>query len=113
MNTQQFQTAQDERVILGSIIIDNDALLDVASVLTPADFSKPAHQLLFGAMLELYLGGHPIDLVTAVESLQAHGQLNDAGGIPYIASLPDAVDVVLHGNLVALAEKVMAAKRAE
>ncbi len=56
-----------------------------------AAFYDLRHQVIFGAMLELVETGDPIDLVTLTTRLKESGKLDDGGGLPYIAALPDAV----------------------
>jgi DnaB-like helicase N terminal domain/AAA domain len=87
-----------ERSILGAILLDNGAIKD-ADDLRVDDLFLGQHQVIFKTMLALALAqvsaghqlDHCIDLVTLTEALHAAGQLEPAGGAPYLAALPDGM----------------------
>jgi replicative DNA helicase len=62
-------SVEAERGILGSILLDKDAIIQIASLLVPADFYDPANGIVFEAMLELYSRNRPIDILTVRENL--------------------------------------------
>ncbi|MFZ0450284.1 MAG: replicative DNA helicase [Desulfatiglandaceae bacterium] len=80
-----------EQAILGGILINNDALNQVADLLRPDDFYREAHTALFEGMLELYNSSEPIDIITLSEVLRKRDLLETAGGTDYLASLVEAV----------------------
>lgn len=75
-----------ERAVLCAIVRDRNSIESVASIISPADFSR-AHELFFGRALELFQHGDAIDLFTVIQSLRAHGEIEDAGGEAYLATL--------------------------
>lgn len=94
-----------ERAVLGSILIDPDAITEVADLLRPYDFYRQAHGLIFGAICALHGAGGPPDIVTVAAELEQAGNLEAAGGASYLALLgndtPTAVHVVQYARIVA------------
>ncbi len=80
-----------ERSLLGSILIDPEAIIKVADKLTADSFYVPANQALFAAMETLYELRQPIDAVTLTSQLKKQKQLTQAGGSAAIAELSNAV----------------------
>ena len=80
-----------ERSILGAILLDNAYIVAAAKIVKYSDFFNPAHQLIFGAMVALDVDEKPIDTVSLMEQLSATEKLESAGGIAYIAQLPDGL----------------------
>jgi replicative DNA helicase len=78
------QSAEAEQSILGSILIDRDAIIEVADFLKPEDFYRQAHGRIFAAMLDLSERREPIDVVTVAESLDRSGDLEQIGGRAYL-----------------------------
>ena len=95
---------QLETSILGGILIDRDAIVDVAEFLRPDHFYKPSHLQIFQAMLNLYERRDPIDLVTLTAELKKQKQLSKIGGSTYITSLtesvPTAANIERYGQMV-------------
>lgn len=85
-----------EQSLLGSILLDKDAMLKIADAIDPADFYKIGHALIFEAMLELYGKGEPVDLLTLSNRLEEKGQLERAGGRAFLASLSNSVPTTAH-----------------
>ena len=80
-----------EQSILGSILLDKDAIITVTETIKPDDFYKEAHKIIYECMITLSNKGEPIDLITLTEELRKQGHLNDIGGISYITSLSTIV----------------------
>ena len=80
-----------ERTVLGAILIENEAYHHAAEILTERDFYRRAHQQIFVRMGGLSDRGQAIDLVTLKEELSRSGELELAGGVPYLTSLMDGV----------------------
>jgi replicative DNA helicase len=80
-----------ERSILGAIILDNNALNTAIEALKSEDFFLLQHRHVFQQMVALGEAQHAIDLVTLTEELHRRGELEAAGGAPYLASLVDGV----------------------
>ncbi|OGJ21367.1 MAG: replicative DNA helicase [Candidatus Pacebacteria bacterium RIFCSPLOWO2_01_FULL_47_12] len=80
-----------ERSLLGSILIDPEAIIKVADRLVPENFYSPAHQALFSAMQTLYELRQPIDAVTLTSQLKKMKQLTEVGGTAAVAELSTTV----------------------
>lgn len=80
-----------ERSVLGAVLLDNASLVTARALLQPEDFQLRQHTLTFFQMLELHDRNEPIDLVTLTESLHGSGELEAAGGAPYLAALADGM----------------------
>ena len=84
-------SVESEQSILGSIILDKDAIITVAETIVPTDFYKEAHKIIYESMLKLNSDNEPIDLITLVEELRNEGHLDSVGGISYLTSLSTIV----------------------
>jgi len=84
------QAAYNEIVLLANVLL-NDSLLSQAATLRPDDFTLNAHRLIFRRMRELHDSGKPIDMLTVTERLNAHNELEQAGGCAYLSQLLDGV----------------------
>jgi hypothetical protein len=84
-------SADAERSVLGAILLDNGALEIAAKILKPDDFYIREHRLTFQSMLAINEQRQPIDLVTIMENLTGRGDLENAGGIPFLSTLPDGL----------------------
>jgi replicative DNA helicase len=93
-----------EANVLGSILIDDEAINKIADILNPEDFYKNAHKVIFESCLELYEKREPIDLLSVANSLEDRKELERIGGKSYLASLTNAV--VTAGNVKYYAEIV-------
>jgi replicative DNA helicase len=93
-----------ERAVLGSLLIDQDAIIKVASFLRPQDFFRERHAWLYDAMLSLNERHEPLDYVTLVDELERREQLDDVGGPAYITDLvnstPSAMSVDHYASIV-------------
>lgn len=79
-----------EQAVLGSILIDEDALYEVAEVLVPESFYRPAHGWLFEAMQRLHGRQEPLDIVALEAELRRMGRLDAFGGMAYLFDLANA-----------------------
>ena len=80
-----------ERSVLGAILVHNDAFNLAAQIVSPADFYRDAHRRIFDKMIALSERRQAIDFVTVKEELARAGEVDEAGGPAYIASLADGV----------------------
>ncbi len=98
------QNIDAECAVLGSILIDEEALLAVADFLRPDDFYRDAHQQLYEAMIDLYSEQTSVDFVTLCDALQRLELLALVGGEAYISSLinqvPTSANAVYYGRIV-------------
>ncbi|MDL2224815.1 replicative DNA helicase [Eubacteriales bacterium OttesenSCG-928-M02] len=94
-----------EQSVLGSMLLDQNAVIAAMETLVPEDFYVPGHQVIFDAMGELYRNARPIDLVTLVDVLETHNNLERAGGMEYVTGLSGTVPTTTNiGNYVAIVE---------
>lgn len=85
------QNIEAEQVLLGTIMIQEQALLKVAELLVPEDFYRESHRILFEAMLTLFEQGQSHDLITVSSFLSDHNRLEKAGGSAYITQLTQVI----------------------
>jgi hypothetical protein len=85
------QNLEAERSVLGSILIDNSKLALAVKHVSSGDFFLAQNQKIFRRMLAMAESGSAVDLVTLCEALQTAGDLEAAGGAPYVASLADGI----------------------
>ena len=80
-----------ERSVLGAIILDNESIYQVLDMLTAEHFYAENHRILFERIAEALSTQHAVDLVLLKDLLSRTGELDQVGGISYIASLIDIV----------------------
>ncbi|MFA5035220.1 MAG: replicative DNA helicase [Candidatus Margulisiibacteriota bacterium] len=85
------QNLTAEQSVLGSMLLDKNAVFRAAESLTPDSFYRDAHRYIFEAILVLFDKGEPVDLVTVTETLRKSGKLDAVGGSIYIADLINSV----------------------
>ncbi len=85
-----------ERAVLGSLLIDPDAIIKIANFLRANDFFRERHQLLYNAMLALNEQNEPIDYITLVNILEERSQLDEVGGPAYITDLINGTPTSMH-----------------
>ncbi|HBF76133.1 MAG TPA: replicative DNA helicase, partial [Lactobacillus sp.] len=99
------QNIEAEKAVLGAIFLNGDALVDAMEQLTADDFYRRAHGLIFQTMVNLNDQDEAIDVVTVSDELKRLNQLEDIGGMPYIAelaaSVPTAANVGYYAKIVA------------
>lgn len=93
-----------EASILGSVLIDKDAVIAVAEFLRPEHFYNEINGMIFKAILDLYEERSPIDIVTLNDKLRKNRVLSKVGGSAYLAELvnkiPTAANVEKYGQIV-------------
>jgi replicative DNA helicase len=98
------QNVEAEQSVLGSILIDRDAIVRVAGFLRPEDFYREAHRTIYQATLDLFERREPADFVLLCDELERRGRLEQVGGPSYLTSLinmvPTAVNVEYYGHIV-------------
>jgi replicative DNA helicase len=80
-----------EKSVLGSIILDKEALFEVLEILSPEDFYSEMHREIYRAVVALYRKGESVDMLTVSEELKKRNTLEMAGGRSYIAQLSSMV----------------------
>lgn len=78
--------------VLGSLVIDPDAIVGIADQLRPDDFYREAHRAIYETILRLYhVRQEPADYITLCDELERHGKLSQVGGASYIGGLVNEV----------------------
>ncbi len=99
------QAPDMEKAVLGALMIDKDAYLEVCDLLKPESFYEPRNQMVYEAIQQLNMEENPVDVLTVVDKLEKTGKLNEVGGLGYIADLSSMVvtsaNIEYHANVVA------------
>lgn len=95
------QNIEAEQAVLGAIFLNTDALADAMEYVEPDDFYRRAHQILFQAMVDLNNDGEAIDVLTVQNYLTTNNQLDDVGGVAYIAELATSVPTAANAGYYA------------
>ena len=90
-----------ERGVLGGMMLSKDAIADVVETVRGNDFYRPAHEMIFEAIIDLYGRGEPADLVTVSDELSKRGELQRVGGGAYLADLIDMVPTAANAGFYA------------
>src|ERR1700724_2459610 len=80
-----------ERSILGAILLDNFSYNQAAEHLRADDFSLDSHRRIYSRMIDLAESSRPIDMITLIEELDRHKDLQSVGDVGYVSSLLDGV----------------------
>ena len=75
------QNIEAERSTLGSMLLEREAIFKAQEILTPDDFYREAHRILWRTVTALVDKGEPVDLVTVTEYLRSRDQLEQIGGV--------------------------------
>ena len=98
------QNLEAEQAVLGTILLQPEALTQVVELIKADDFYRDAHKVIFSAMLTLYDKREPHDLITVSSLLADQHKLEGAGGASYLASLTDVIPftgtLVHHARLI-------------
>jgi len=93
-----------EQSVLGGMLLSKDAISEVVEILRERDFYRPAHELIYDAIIDLYSRGEPADPVTVSAELTKRGDLTRAGGAPYlhtlISSVPTAANASYYAKII-------------
>ncbi len=100
-----------EQSVLGAILIDKDAMVDVIEFLRPEHFYREAYGIIYEAMMALYERREPIDVVTVTSELKKLGKLQAAGGAGQVADLVGIVPTSAHAEQYARIIKEYNTKR--
>ena len=90
------QDIEAEKSLLGSLMLDKEAITKVADMLHPEDFYKRNHQYIYQVVEDLFTRGEPIDLIAISSKLQERGQLENMGGTAYLTELINTVPTSSH-----------------
>ncbi len=90
------QDLDAEVSVLGSLMLDKNAIIHVADILSSHDFYHPAHQKIYEVILELFERGEPIDILTVSHKLKGKKIFKDVGGTEYLSELVSRVPTSAH-----------------
>ena len=92
------QNVDAEASLLGSILIDSDAIVKIADTIRSTDFFDKKHEIIYEAMVSLYEHHSPIDVLTLANHLKSNGQLDSVGGAAYLTELTNFVPTAAHAE---------------
>ena len=99
------QNLEAEQSVLGSLMIDKNAIIKIADLVNEDDFYKNSHGKIYKTMLYLYEHHEPIDLLSLSNRLKETDEMEKVGGQSYLASLanavPTAANIVHYAKIVA------------
>ena len=90
-----------EKSLLGAVMIDENVLPEVLTIIKPSDFYEERHGKIFEAMSNLYDAHRPIDLLTLSNELKSLKLLKEVGGAPYLTELSNFVPAASHAKAYA------------
>ena len=92
------QDIEAEQSVLGALMIDKEAIFNIADLLMPEDFYKTANAEIYKAMLKLWGRQEPIDILTVTSELKKNNLLKNIGGVGFLTELVNAVPTAAHVN---------------
>ena len=98
------QATDLEEVVLGALMLEKDAVIEVIDILSPEAFYLDKHQKIFAAIKSLFGKSEPIDIMTVTNELKQRGELEMVGGAYYIAKLTNrvvsAANIEYHARII-------------
>lgn len=88
--------SEAEQSVLGALMLDKDAVIQIADVLKPADFYNPGHAKIYEVAVNLFDKHQPIDILSVTAKLKESGVLQDIGGSTYLTQLIESVPTSAH-----------------
>jgi len=105
------QNLEAEQGVLGSCLVDNEAIHDVAMLLKPEDFYRDTHQLIYRSIRSLYDESKAVDLVTLQDELRRRGDLGRVGGLDALIAIVNGVPHAANAKYYAQIVRQNAVKR--
>lgn len=100
----QPQATELEEAVLGALLVESRAYLEIEDRLTPDDFYSERNQMIYKAIVSLSSKRNPVDMLTVVQELKRSGDLESIGGPLYIAELAEkvasSVHIVYHAQII-------------
>lgn len=97
----QPHSTEAEMSVLGSMMLEADALDKVIEILQVEDFYHPAHRILYEAIASLHERSQPVDLLTVQEELRRRNRLDEVGGLPALVSIIESVPTAANAEYYA------------
>ena len=80
-----------EQAVIGSMLTDKDSVISAVETLKDEDFYRDDNKVIYGAIMNLYNRGEPVDIITLKDELVSLGKFEAVGGLEYLAELPEKV----------------------
>ena len=97
-------SVEAEQSVIGGLLLENEALDKIADILSPDDFYRHDHRLIYEHICKLIEHSRPADIVTVAESLESTAELSSVGGIAYLGMLaqntPTAANIRRYAEIV-------------
>ena len=90
------QNIEAEQSVLGALMLDKNAVVQIADILSAQDFYHPQNAKIFEEMLELYEKRQPIDILSVTSKLKEKQIIKEVGGSSYLSKLVDMVPTSAH-----------------
>jgi len=98
------QNLELEETLIGTLMLDKNAITRIADILLSEDFYRHENKLIYDTILELFEKGKPIDIMTVTNRLKEKEQLNEIGGASYLATLinkaPSSYNCEEYANII-------------
>ena len=85
------QNIEAEIAVLGSMLIEEEAIAKAIEIIDESAFYKEAHRMIYETIIGLFSKNSAADIVTLTEELRKKGQLDEVGGVPYLTSLTSSI----------------------
>lgn len=85
------QSLEAEQSVIGSMLIDKNAIVKVSEKLSEDDFYRDGHKVIYKSILELFKEDTAVDILTVLEYLKSNDLLERAGGVTYVTELSNSV----------------------
>ncbi len=100
----QPHSIEAEQSVLGGLLLSADGWDSVSEAVVDSDFYRTDHRLIFRQIAKLAEASEPVDVITVADKLEARGELESAGGLPYLAELaqntPSASNIRAYAQVV-------------
>lgn len=90
------QNLEAEQSLLGSLLINKDAVIKIADIVNPNDFYSDHHKIIFECMLDLYSRHEPIDILSLSNLIEERGKIKEIGGRSSLINLSNIVPSASH-----------------
>jgi replicative DNA helicase len=90
-----------EQSVLGGMLLSKEAITQVVEIVRSADFYRPAHQIIFDAVVDLFSRGEPVDAISVNAELTKRGEVTRVGGAPYLHTLTEAIPTAANAGYYA------------
>ncbi|MFD6950927.1 replicative DNA helicase [Nocardiopsis sp. TSRI0078] len=92
---------QAEQSVLGGMLLSKDAITQVVEIIRSADFYRPAHQIIYDSIVDLFSRGEPVDAISVNAELTKRGEAARAGGALYLHTLTEAIPTAANAGYYA------------